>query len=761
MANAMQGIMSLPDQAAPAPEVDLSADPSLNNPLLQSYAQTKPVEFGRDILGSIAANDPDVVAEFVRGLSSVKLTPEEIDALGQVIDMILANPERYPEIRERLITEDNVPEDVLPEEFDPAYFTAFNIALDQLSEIQAANPAPMQMAKGGIATLKPIAAEIAKMGRNGDTMLAHIMPHEARMLRRRGGSGTINPKTGLPEFFLDTIIKGIGKAFSAVGRFVKSIAQTTVGKIVLTAAAMWALGPIMAPYMTSMSASVAFGVKTFAASTLVNLAAGADLGDALKGGAINGLLAGVGNKVFELGKSYISSKTASAAANAAQQGDEIVAAAKDVNAPVPSPDRITTSGVDQIDDMLARRTTTEGLKADAIGGRLAEDPASFYRRGGMDVPFPSNALTPSGMAESAVKGAAGAAAPPVPNTSAAPVTAPTPLDLTRLSYQPRPFDVGKAITGVGAPDTPVTPQVIPKVAPPPISVTTPTAPVGGVDGMGIRLADRAGSGFTVDPDTLTSGGKPTVAQIGTTATQTSAEQGIGSLVQPGAAGAGQPGMMDLLGKGRYMDAAKQAYGYISPSEIQRQGIGDALKKVQEQFPGVTTDQIIKAAPGSVLNTAYQNALPGFMATYGPLALAGTLGAAALGAFNTPANPKPASFSGPTGMDLLNRSPGTYGLNFGGVRTSFAPNPYETMPRYMAMGGIASLGSYAHGGSHSFPRKTGPINGPGTGTSDSIPAMLSDGEFVFTAKAVRAMGGGSRRAGAKKMYALMKALEKKA
>jgi hypothetical protein len=58
----------------------------------------------------------------------------------------------------------------------------------------------------------------------------------------------------------------------------------------------------------------------------------------------------------------------------------------------------------------------------------------------------------------------------------------------------------------------------------------------------------------------------------------------------------------------------------------------------------------------------------------------------------------------------------------------------------------------------FPRKTGPINGPGTGTSDSIPAMLSDGEFVFTAKAVRNMGNGSRRKGAARMYKLMKMLE---
>ena len=34
---------------------------------------------------------------------------------------------------------------------------------------------------------------------------------------------------------------------------------------------------------------------------------------------------------------------------------------------------------------------------------------------------------------------------------------------------------------------------------------------------------------------------------------------------------------------------------------------------------------------------------------------------------------------------------------------------------------------------------GEVDGPGTGTSDSIPAMLSDGEFVFTAKATKQLG----------------------
>jgi len=43
-------------------------------------------------------------------------------------------------------------------------------------------------------------------------------------------------------------------------------------------------------------------------------------------------------------------------------------------------------------------------------------------------------------------------------------------------------------------------------------------------------------------------------------------------------------------------------------------------------------------------------------------------------------------------------------------------------------------------------------------ADDIPAMLSNNEFVFTADAVRAAGGGSVNEGAQKMYALMKQLE---
>jgi hypothetical protein len=68
--------------------------------------------------------------------------------------------------------------------------------------------------------------------------------------------------------------------------------------------------------------------------------------------------------------------------------------------------------------------------------------------------------------------------------------------------------------------------------------------------------------------------------------------------------------------------------------------------------------------------------------------------------------------------------------------------------FMNTGGLASLNMDDGGG----------VNGPGTGTSDSIDARLSDGEFVMTAKAVENLGGGDRMAGARKMYSMMNMLD---
>ena len=90
----------------------------------------------------------------------------------------------------------------------------------------------------------------------------------------------------------------------------------------------------------------------------------------------------------------------------------------------------------------------------------------------------------------------------------------------------------------------------------------------------------------------------------------------------------------------------------------------------------------------------------------------------------------------------------------------------------AQGGLMSVFNLG-GMASTAPRFGGLLQGPGTGTSDSIPGMiyqggvpvqqaaLSDGEFVFTNKAVKAAGGGSVEKGADMMYELMNKLERRA
>ena len=53
---------------------------------------------------------------------------------------------------------------------------------------------------GGTGGARELAEMLRQMGRGPDTMLAHITPEEAEMLMRMGGSGQMNPNTGLPEF---------------------------------------------------------------------------------------------------------------------------------------------------------------------------------------------------------------------------------------------------------------------------------------------------------------------------------------------------------------------------------------------------------------------------------------------------------------------------------------------------------------------------------------------------------------------------------
>jgi hypothetical protein len=248
---------------------------------------------------------------------------------------------------------------------------------------------------------------------------------------------------------------------------------------------------------------------------------------------------------------------------------------------------------------------------------------------------------------------------------------------------------------------------------------------------------------------------------------------------------------------------------IKPNASQGEIFAEAGKiKADALLKGITlSDEMAIEAATKALN-------PGMLSKYGNLALAGTAIAAAGGAFTPPPQqdltqlgyqpptqeeldavsvfpngvPDPVQY---VPSDLLIASPVQYRPEDLLQQASFAPAPnsYQIAPPppfqpiqfagmnsqdFMQQGQIQggqnfgfdrfgnpiqSVYTAAEGGAiNGFPRRSGFISGPGTETSDSIPAMLSDGEFVMTAQAVRGLGGGSREKGVRKMYDMMRMFE---
>lgn len=106
------------------------------------------------------------------------------------------------------------------------------------------NPNKVSYADGGAVKKKknkaenspyPMLAEmIRKQGKGEDTILAHINPLEAMILKDLGGSGTINPKTGLPQFggsVFDKIMDVVSFVPKTIGRVVGGMTGTKGGML--------------------------------------------------------------------------------------------------------------------------------------------------------------------------------------------------------------------------------------------------------------------------------------------------------------------------------------------------------------------------------------------------------------------------------------------------------------------------------------------------------------------------------------------------
>lgn len=815
MAEAMQGVMSLAPQmsgAQAAPKSYLTPEDEAT--LDQLRSSTTPYEFSTDMFDAAEQADPETVARLRSMLRGMQLPRKLLMLLQQMVELLLADPEAYAESRQEFLKQ-GVPEELLPAEFDPNYLAAFSMALDQLS-----GPAVQGFAKGGLVR-NPIAAGIASLGRNGDTMLAHISPAEARMLMRMGGSGTINPKTGLPEFFLKklvqaavgvvtgavkTVANAVGGAIKAVGDVVvntvktvatavKDFAQSSVGKIVTSVALGFFLGPAAASLLGVTSAAGVAAISGFVGGAGSSILAGNSIKDALKNGAIGAVTAGAvtgvtgGAAAFKAG-SYTGPTTVSeswkqftegvtgksgvagAADEAATAADDAAALRADqVNAARPgagapsAASSVPNYKINPETGLMEFDGTFTISQTDRLGNTISQTTTGTPKFGG---------VTPTSAAQN--------------------------LDELKL-------DVIGGRTG--AVPTPVIESLpTPGITTPTVAATSgPNYLTGNLDEFagGVRPAiPEPARNYLVESPALSGG--PNLTPV----------------AAPAASGVAAPpeGVMSLLGKNDIIGAGKeigrQTVGlydeYLSPSGITARGNVAAQQASEEAFNATLARTGNQKLAEQAAERAFNAAAPGMLSTYGPLAATG-LGAAYLGGAFDVEQPPPPDI--PTsGTELYKQDPyllqpdiSTVSASTGqpyeyggfdprvstfaastGQAYNFNTRPYTTpvyaapsqpaayapyqalpmeayrpiraeeyRPLYAAKGGIASLSKDPQ----HFPRKTGPIDGPGTGTSDSIPAMLSDGEFVFTAAAVRAMGGGSRRKGAKRMYALMKALEKRA
>ena len=271
----------------------------------------------QEILNLIQSNPQamQAVGEAIQEIMNDEdVSPEAVDQLTQIVESTLQNPGLYPQTRMAMIESNLIDADDLPEQFDEVLLTVLLIALKVVqNQLQAGNTP--RFARGGL-------NQIARMGRYGDTMLAHISPEEARMLRARGGSGTINPMTGLPEFF------SLKKAFKKIVKAVAPVLPIALAFIPGGAALAGTLGGTLSGGALAGTAANVLG--SAAISGLSSAAAG---GDFLKGAVGGALGAGIaptiggavgdtlGMTLGDTAKNVIGSSLAGGATSALTGGD--------------------------------------------------------------------------------------------------------------------------------------------------------------------------------------------------------------------------------------------------------------------------------------------------------------------------------------------------------------------------------------------------------------------------------------------------------
>ena len=728
----------------------------------QSVTSADSYDAAQTALGMVNPEGQAALKEAIRqNIGDVQLTHQQLSILIQVFEYVSQNPGDYKNLLQKMIEAGALEKGDMPEEYDPEFIGAMLAVLLEMQQMQGAGAQepmdmspvveglqPMGMASGGLAD---VGQYLASKGRGGDSILAHITPEEAAMLKRRGGSGTINPATGLPEFkggVIGGALDAIGGAVKGVVNIAKDVIKSPVGRILATVALATVLGP--AGIGLTMSTATAAGM----AGAGVTLLGGGSLKDALIGGAM-GYIGGGGTIMGASPVSALGQYLPGAVGGALNTG-------------------LATGVIGTGIGMLGGMNAQDALRMGVMSGATSAALQGLSSKGG---------ATDAQMRDTSFTGDSGTGAVDAPG----PISDPGPTGPTGPTGTAQDL-LARGGPQSGGPGLKMPPMGSSTRFDPNYSLYDAPAP-GPAPGMGSvpGMADASGSGIRLGATPAGASGPDLYAMQGTPMT--------GVRGMDGATGAGLRGSAAVTSA----DLARGIGGTASDTNYSL-----TAAKPSIPTPASFTDKMVSGAK-DLYNEYLSPSRPGlpadagFLRKYGPLALAGTAAIAATGGTKEePAEKNPAFDRNYTGMDYMRDNPDMFR---GGLSTYTKPttpdSPVVPTPSYSTIpvgqpgmvtpggvtrspGGVAQpynvsglygvpliygpdgqLRRMAKGGDAKmtqFPRKNGPINGPGTGTSDDIPAMLSDGEFVFTAKAVRNAGGGSRRKGAARMYKLMKKLE---
>lgn len=185
------------------------------------------------------------VDQIEQKFSDAPITLGDINGLIRFIETVLDHPDKYSQLRAAAITDGKLDGSELPQQFQPQILVPLLVALYGIRD-RLQGKEEEEYARGG---LTGAARKLRAEGRGGDTVLAHINPKEAAMLKHMGASGTINPKTGLPEYgwswksiistvlpvAIDYFAPGLGTSIGELIPGVSGAAASTIGGSLLGA----------------------------------------------------------------------------------------------------------------------------------------------------------------------------------------------------------------------------------------------------------------------------------------------------------------------------------------------------------------------------------------------------------------------------------------------------------------------------------------------------------------------------------------------